>query len=143
MKTFTTSEELAKILLKNGFSEITKNLFPTHHAEILKNGYSDGKSKRAFGINSKDFVVFEYDMIKAYYKGGCKGVNMKQGMSSEEITSVIAFYNLPFQTRNALQRSGVAIPTLFQTYNYIKENPDYTNSSNKFIVNAFEKVALD
>ena len=142
MKTFTASEELAQILLKNGFNEVTENKYPTHHSEIIKNGYIESKSKRAFAINSKDYVIFDYDMIKACHKGGCNGLNMKIGMSLNEIKSIIAFFNLPFQTRNGLMRGGQTIPTLWKDYNYIKENPTYKHTSNKFIVSAFEKVIL-
>lgn len=81
--------------------------------------------------------------MKFVHKGnGCGAANMRKELAENELKSGIAFFKLPFQTRNAIMRSGVAIPTLFNDYRYIRENPSYNNPRNKHIVKAFEEVVL-
>ncbi|MCD0477803.1 hypothetical protein LPB90_05015 [Chryseobacterium sp. LC2016-29] len=143
MKNYYASEELADILLNNGFVEITDVKFPSHSKQIKENGYNPEKAKRAFRINTKDLIIFEYITVKFVHKGnGCGAANMRKELSESELKSGIAFFKLPFQTRNSIMRSGVAIPTLYNEYRYIQETPSYNNPRNKFIVKAFEEVVL-
>lgn len=142
MKTYKASEELAKILLSNGFIEITSSRFPDHHSAIVANGYSPQKSKRAFGINSKDFVEFDYTMVRACHKGGSVGSDMSEEFSEDQIKSIIAFFKLPFQSRNAYKRSGSAIPSLYQDYLYMKMNPKFKKEKREILIDAFENVML-
>lgn len=142
MEKYTASEELAKILIKNGFSEITSSKFPDHQKNIEDNGYEEGKAKRAFSINTKDLVVFEYAMIKACPKGGCIGINMSEEFTADQVRSIIAFFKMPFQSRNAYCRSGSAIPRLHEEYSYIKKNPGYKRDRRHIVVDSFESVKL-
>jgi hypothetical protein len=143
MKIYKASEELAQILLKNGFKEITSTKFPDHHKQIIENGYNPYESKRAFEINSKNYVLFEYDMIKALHKEGCAGSDMKTEFSENEVKSIIAFFKLPYQTRNAFKRKGLGILTLHEKYFYITKNPEYKKRNDQIIVDAFESIILN
>lgn len=143
MKNYYASEELAQILLNNGFVEITNTKYPLHSEQIRENGYDPEKAKRAFRINTKDLIIFEYFTVKFVHKGdGCSVANTRKEISENELKSEIAFFKLPFQTRNAIMRSGVAIPTLHNNYRYIQENPTYNNLRNKHIIKAFQEVTL-
>lgn len=142
MKKYTASEELAQILLKNGFSEITSAKFPEHQKNIEENGYEPLKAKRAFSINTKDLVIFEYTMIKASPKGGCIGINMSEEFTADQIRSIIAFFNMPFQTRNAYSRQGSAIPSLHEEYSYMKQNPGYKRERRHIIMDSYESAKL-
>lgn len=143
MKNYYASEDLVQILLNNGLVEVTDVKYPLHYKQIKENGYDPEKTKRAFRINSKDLIIFDYITVKFVHKGnGCSGTNMRKEISENELKSAIAFFKLPFQTRNAIMRSGVAIPTLHNDYRYILENPSYNNPRNKHIIKAFEEVVL-
>ncbi|WP_336715254.1 hypothetical protein [Chryseobacterium mucoviscidosis] len=140
---YKASEQLAQILLKNGFTEVTNSTHPSHFEHINKNGYDAEKVKRAFKINAKDLIIFDYITVKFVHKSsGCSASNMRKEISENELKSAIAFFKLPFQTRNAIMRSGVAIPTLYQEYQYIQKNPSYENPRNKHIIKAFSEVTL-
>lgn len=142
MKKYTASEELAQILKKNGFKEITSTKFPKHQDEIEANGYTSGKSKRAFSINSKDSVEFDYLEIKPRHKGRCDGPEMKTELSENELKSIIAFFNMPFQSRNAYKRNGGYIPNFYTDYLYMKENPDFKKENRQIVIDAFENIIL-
>lgn len=143
MKNYYASEELVQILLNNGFVEITDVKFPLHSKQIKEDGYDSEKAKRAFRINTKDLILFDYITVKFVHKGnGGSEANMRKEISENELKSALAFFKLPFQTRNAIMRSGVAIPTLHNDYRYIQENPSYHNPRNKHLIKAFEEVVL-
>lgn len=142
MKIYKASEELAQILIKNGFTEVTSERYPDHYKRILENGYDPHKSKRAFAMNAKNFVLFDYVMIKPFHKEGCKGTEMNPEFSEDEIRSIIAFFHLPFQTRNSYKREGSDIPNLHSSYTYLKDNPDYKKGNRQIIIDAFENVKL-
>ncbi|OCA69072.1 hypothetical protein BBI01_17830 [Chryseobacterium artocarpi] len=143
MKTYQASEQLAQILIKNGFVEVTDTKYPQHFKQINAYGYEPEKSQRAFRINTKDLIIFDHITIKFVHKGyGCNGANMRNELSENELKSAIAFFKLPFQTRNAIMRTGAAIPSLHNEYKYIQENPSYNKPRNQYIIKAFSDVTL-
>ncbi|ASE61577.1 MULTISPECIES: hypothetical protein [Chryseobacterium] len=93
MKNYYASEELAQILLNNGFVDITDKKFPLHFKQIKENGYDPEKAKRAFRINTKDLILFDYITVKFVHKGnGCSATNMRKEISENELKSAIAFF---------------------------------------------------
>ena len=142
METFKASEELAQILIKNGLNEITFSKYPEHHNRILEEGYNPHNSKRIFAVNSDNYVLFDYITIKPFHKKSCNGAEMKVELSENEIKSMIAFFKLPYQTRNAYKRRGNSILNLYSDYIYIKENPEYKKPNKQIIISAFESIEM-
>lgn len=146
MKNYTASEELIDILLKNGFTEITKDKRPSHFMKLKEEGYNPDKIKRVFSINGhkKNYIEFDYVMIKARYKEGCSGANMKTEITTDELKSIITFYKLPFQTQNKIKRNGGYIYNISHSYDSIKNHADYykKDKSALFLIDIFEGIIL-
>lgn len=142
MKTFKASEELAQLLIKNGLKEVTFSKYPEHHNKILKDGYNPHNSKRIFEVNSDNYVLFDYITIKPFYKNNCNGAEMKVELSENELKSIIVFYKLPHQTRNAYKRKGRSITNLYTEYIYLKENPEYKRANKQTIISVFESIDI-
>lgn len=147
MKKFKTSEELISILLKNGLEETTKDNLPLHYSNLIKDGYDPHKVKREFSYNGKPVLLFDYVCINSKIKNIRNGYRSEAELSIDEVKSIIVFSKLPYQTVNGLYRSGqTEITTLYKTYYYIKEHPEFTKSKNKFrndlIVKEFESVHI-
>ena len=143
MQKFIASESLAQVFLLNGYKDVTEERYPEHYKRMLASGYNPQQMKRAFSSSPSTYVLFDYNMIMACYKGSCNGFNMKTELSKDELTSVIAFSKLPVQTRSAIKRNGTAIPELYKDYYAILEHPNfYKDQRSQIIVKAFESVIL-
>lgn len=94
MKTYTASNELAEILKKNGFKEVTEKEYPEHYKLIQTKGYFPESSKRkfVFTLNS-DYILFDY--INIFYKFP----HSKIELTATELKSIITYYKLPQKHR--------------------------------------------
>lgn len=146
MENYKASEELINVLLKNGFTEVTKEKHPLHFDKLITDGYDPLKMKRLFSINGhkRNFIQFDYTMIQARFREGVNSGNMKTEISTNELKSLITFYKLHFQTQNKMKRNGLSIFTLISDYNSIKKHPDFykKDKSALLLVDIFEKITF-
>lgn len=144
MKTYKASEELVQIFKQNGFIDITNEMYPEHFDRISNNGYDPNRVKRVLAINKNNYVKFDYITILPCYKRGCSGEEMKTELTPDELKSIIAFFNLPTQTKSSLKRHRQNILDLHKKYYDIKENPNwYKDKQSKLIIESFEKAKLN
>ncbi len=146
MSNYIASEDLINIFIKNGFIDITDIKRPEHFKRLQENGYDPHKIKRVISYNGhlKNYVEFDYIMIRACYKEGCDSRNMKNKITANELKSIIAFYKLPSQTMSAMNRKGYDRLNLYDSYEHVKENLDfYKGQKTKLmLLEIFENIKL-
>lgn len=123
MRIFKPSEELAQILLNNGFTETTKKLYPESYSAIKLDGYDSKKMIRFFQKNPNNTIKFQSGEIIIRYKNGYTPIDIKEELSEDELRAAITFFNLPHQTKTTMKRKKEPITELYKTYYNIKSNP--------------------
>lgn len=124
-KYYEASEELVRILLKNGFRDITNQFYPSHIERMEQDGYNPQSHKRVFAISKSDHLKFNYTQIEAFYRG-CTGSDMKYKLTVDELKSIIAFYKLPPQSKSYIySKSRDSITSLYTYYDTICEYPRF------------------
>lgn len=123
-KLYEVSNELCEILLNNGFNDVTEKHYPNHFVRLKKDGYNPYGCKRAFSIDNRNYIIFDYIHIKPYYKRTCHGDEMKYKLTSEELKSIISFYKLPTPTRTSIHNNYRNITELHLYYESICSSPE-------------------
>ncbi len=145
MRTYGASQKLVDILLKNGFADNTEKDYPQHFKKMNEKGYDPDKIKRQFARNShKDYIIFDYINIHPMYNGSCHGNESRITLTEPELKSMITFYKLTPQDRNAWRKLYDCIPELHLHYEKVCEQPRiYKTPLDKRVKEIFENIVLD
>lgn len=93
MKTYTASQELIDILLKNGFVDKTAKVYPDTDRAIKERGYKEGNDKRVFSLAAmKDYITFDYQSIICYVNN--TGFTDELELTENQVRSIIAYYKM-------------------------------------------------
>ena len=145
MKKYKASEELAEILIKNGFVENTKTKYPDHYNRLLNNGYSPNSVKRSFLYKPNHNLIFDYINIVPYYRKSCNGTEIKIELTENEIKSIITFYKLSSQHKSYFKKTGDDIPNLYTEYESYKSYISSQNKLSKYqtdIIKIFDEIKI-
>jgi hypothetical protein len=124
MKIYTASQELIETLLRNGLTEITKEMKPDHFKRLQKDGYDPRKIKRVFAVKcygyKKNYLELDYETIKPLFKGGAKLSDMKKEITDDDLKSLIGFYKLSHK-----EKKRTNMYSLESYYKSILQHPQY------------------
>ncbi len=75
MEYLKPSNELAEVLIKEGFIETTEEIYPKHFKYIKENGYDPKKSKRRFHFEGDEtlMVIFDYINVQIFVNSWLAG----------------------------------------------------------------------
>lgn len=143
MKTYTASQELVDILLKNGFIETTEKNYPEHFKRMKKDGYKHSSMKRSFAINprSRDYILLDYYTIIPYYKSTADGVDMNHSLTEDQLKSIIVFYKMSSKYSWYIKQNRNIIDLHYHNEAVLKSNFRQT-IFDKNVVELFKTVIL-
>lgn len=139
MKYFA-SEQLAQILLKNGFKETTKKYYPKHFERINKEGYNPQIFKRSFSFGRKMSITFDYINIIG---GGPFASFTSDSLEEDDLKSILTFLKLPIHTQTAIRKRCKNVLDISSDYKQICENPDWrTGATDVRIKETFSEIRI-
>ncbi len=140
MKTYTASQELVDIMLRNGYKEKTKTFYPEHYKRLLNTEYENGNVKRKFAIKGlQDSITFDYINVIGFISNAGHGSRTK--LTSDEVKSMVAFYKMP---QSFIDSWRDDIFNLYKEYYSAKQNADeFLTAKEKKLIKVFESVNLN
>lgn len=137
---YSTSEQLAQLLVKHGFSEKTKQEYPEDYEEVVAGNYNPEIHRRAFKYGQHFLIYFEQGRLRAVNGFfGFKCAELREG----EIRAILTYIRLPNHTKTAMQNRCRTILEIEKEYKKIKKQEESDRSiTDKRIVDMFESIAL-
>ena len=151
MKTYKASQELVDILLKNGFTETTKETYPEHFKRMKKQGeYNPGSMKRKFNFekSKRDYILMDYSIIIPYYRSSANGPDMNSSLTEDQLKSIIVFFKLSAGSKYSWFMKGQK--NIIDIHIFIKDIEEYSRfkqikkeiAFNKEVKELFERVII-
>jgi len=138
---FFASNQLAKILVQNGFVEKTKSIYPKHFEEMKLEEYNPDKFKRYFKFGRNVTFIFDYINLKVDVRwlSSIGGISL----SERELKSVLTFVKLPYNSKEVLYKKLKNISDLAGYYERICENPQWhKGETDQRIKSIFENISF-
>lgn len=137
---YSTSEQLAQLLLQYGFTEKTKQQYPEDYEQLAIAAYDANTHRRAFKYGKSFTIHFDRDQVRA--ANGFFGFQCA-ALSEGEMKSVLTYVRLPNHTKTAVQNRCRNILDLEKEYKRIKKQEKEKRgiTDNKIVV-TFESISL-
>jgi len=145
MKTFKASQELVDILLKQGFTDETERYYPAHFQRMKTRGYDPYSMKRMFSFHSQeDYILLHYIYVMFLPNGSFERSEERRLLTENELKSLVAFYNLPSDSRIAWKQTSKKAIDLHIHYQKLCDYPEmYYSPLDKKIKQVFESINLN
>jgi hypothetical protein len=127
---YAVSNELADILLKNGYTDETEKYFPESFNLIQKKGFIPGSHKRQFNFSETNYIIFDNKNIIIHNPPN--HINLLE-ISKEELFNVLALNHIPQKYYNYFHKEFTVKIRYKDLSDYEKEGINLTGKDKKVL----------
>lgn len=144
MRIFKASQELVNILVKNGFTDYTHQLYPQYYHRMNQLGYDPYSMKRILCFNGTgDYLLFNYIYITLHHTGYFNHTEEKRRLTEDELHSLIAFYKLPPDKGREWLEAYVNAFEVHKYYNAVCALPELYNTDTDLLIRqVYEQIII-